>query len=177
MVVGVESSDILNVRDGPGVAHPVVGTLGPTAEGVGASSAAFLVGRSIWWEVATPSADGWVNSFYLAAGGSTDDVTLSIIGQLGIVPAAPTLPDLALIVIEARAPDDARVVVVADATVSNDIGEMAFDVFPTEGDDSVRGERLRIFGQLDGATGPFSLYSVEATALCWRGADAAGLCV
>jgi hypothetical protein len=84
------------------------------------------------------------------------------------------MAELASIVLEAR-PHDEAVVVVA-ASVQGPIGEIVIDT-SVRGDDSVRGERLHVFGQRDGVDSSFGLYAVESTALCWRGSDAAGLCV
>jgi len=61
-VRGVMSNDILNVRQGPSEAHPVVGGLQPGAGSIR------IVGRCVeaWCEVTAPRANGWVNVIFLA---------------------------------------------------------------------------------------------------------------
>lgn len=176
-VVGVAHDDVLNLRSGPGVSHPVAATLAPITPNVIATGVARSQEASVWWGVQVESIDGWVNAAYLAVEGTTEDATSSIVSQLGSVPAGDTIADLGAIVIDARAPSSA-VTVVVDAPVPGDelIGEMTIDVFVPH-DDSVRGERLHVFGQRLGTSSDWSLYAVESTSLCWRDADAMGLCV
>ncbi|MDJ0792419.1 MAG: SH3 domain-containing protein [Acidimicrobiia bacterium] len=171
--------DVLNVRSSPGTGHAVVGTLEPTEERVVATGDAMLLERSIWWRVTYP-VSGWVNARYLAAAGSTEDATAAVIEAAGTIPSADSLDDLARQVIETMwLPSDVEgeVIIVQAPGIAGDIGDIVVDVLPAEPDDAVRGIRLAVFGQLDGASGPLALYAVEATSLCWRGADGAGLCV
>jgi uncharacterized protein YraI len=180
MVVSVRHDDVLNVRSAPGVGAAVVGTLDPTEHDVVALGSASLIDRSIWWEIDAGGVTGWSNARYLGAMGMTTDTTSDVVATLGSIPSAGTMEELAQIVVAARWPElggDDVVVVVDAGGVSGDIGEISLDVLPAEGDDSVRGERLVVFGQRDGGAGPFSLMAGEVTMICWRGADPSGLCV
>jgi uncharacterized membrane protein len=62
-VTGVEASDALNVRAGPGVQHPVIATLAPDAERIEVV-AHDATGR--WGQVNTGERAGWVSMRYLA---------------------------------------------------------------------------------------------------------------
>ena len=179
MVVSVPFDDVLNVRASPGSAHPVVGALGTTEDEVVATGDAMLLEGSVWWRIADP-VSGWVNARYLAAAGSTEDVTSAVIAAAGTIPRADTLDELAQQVIETMwlsSDAEGTAIVVQAPGVAGDIGDIVVDVLLAEPDDAVRGVRITVFGQRDAASGPFSLYAVEATALCWRGADEAGLCI
>jgi hypothetical protein len=171
----VTHDDVLNIRVDPGSTSPIVATLAPTDGGVVATGVAVQVGSTVWWEVDVGSSSGWVAARYLAALGSTGDVTSEVIARAdGVRPTADTMDGLATTVLSLRPGTDS--VVVAAAWDATPIGEITVDVF-TEGDDAIRGERLVVFGQRLDDDSPFSLYAVESTYLCWRGADAAGLCV
>ena len=176
MVVGVASDDVLNIRAAPSATSAVIGELAPTEFGVTSTGEAVAVSGSTWWQIKSDRTCGWVNARFLAAQGSTTDIT-SLIVELGAgLPAAASMEELALLVIGLLSGDGEQLVIVADAG-ADDLTDMSVDVFPEDMDDSVRGQRLRIFGQRDGGEGPYSLYGVEATSLCWRGADELGQCV
>jgi hypothetical protein len=177
-VVGVTYDDRLNVRSTAGVGGSIVASFEPTMSDVTATGDALLVGDGVWWAITAGMVEGWVNSWYLGALGDTDEVASWVNDRLGGIPTAPSMAGLAEIVSETRAEgaDDVRVVTVAAADDSGDIGEVTVDVF-MDGDDSIRGERLVVFGQRMTAGGDYSLYAVEATPICWRGVDTAGLCV
>lgn len=176
MVVGVTSDDVLNIRAAPGATSAVIGELAPTESGVTSTGEAVAVKGSTWWEIESGRTRGWVNARFLAAQGSTTDIT-SLVVELGAGhPAAASMDELARLVIGLLSVDSEQLVIVADAG-SDDLTDVAVDVLPEDMDDSVRGRRLRIFGQRDGGEGPYSLYGVEATSLCWRGADELGQCV
>ena len=174
-VVGVRHDDTLNVRSAPGIAASIVGTLEPTAVDVIATGDAVMIRTTIWWEVETSTADGWVASSYLAAHGSTDDVTAAVVAANdGVWLSAVTMELLAVEVAQLRGAD--RIVVVVAASDDGTHGEITIDAF-MDFDDSIRGERLLIAGQTDDSTPGFGLHIVESTWLCWRGADPDGLCV
>lgn len=174
MVVAVPSGDSLNVRSGPGVDYDVLGTLTPRATGVIAVGEAAVVDMGVWWSLNWP-VEGWVNSWYLAGAGSTEDRTSEVVERLGEIPSAATMSELMSIVLASF--DDVATTVVLSSDEGSSNGEQVVDVFPTEGDDSVRGYRLAVFGQRDRGSAPFALSAVELTHLCWRGVDAVGLCV
>ena len=118
-----------------------------------------------------------MNAIYLGAPGITEDVAASVVASEGEIPSASDMEGLLDIVLPSAVGFPADTVMVAAPTASGDIGELAVDVFSTEPDDSVRGLRLWVFGQRDGGAGAFALKAVEVTTICWRGADADGLCV
>ena len=176
MVVGVEFDDVLNIRAAPGATSAVIGELAPTEAGVTSTGEAVAVKGSTWWEIESGRTCGWVNARFLAAQGSTTDIT-SLVVDLGAgLPAAASMEELARLVVGLLSGDGEQLVIVGDAG-SDDLTDVSVDVLPEDIDDSVRGHRLRIFGQRDGEAGPYSLYGVEATSLCWRSADELGQCV
>lgn len=176
-MAGVAHDDVLNVRVAPGPSNGIVGELAPTEEAVTASGEARQVGTGVWWEVDAAGISGWVHASYLAAAGATTDVTSAVVEEVGEIPTAATMAELADIVIGTLGTGDpSEVVVVAEATGDGPIADVTVDAF-VWGDDAIRGLRLVVFGQTDATIDGYSLYSVEATHLCWRGADADGLCV
>ncbi|NNJ48256.1 MAG: hypothetical protein HKP18_10545, partial [Acidimicrobiia bacterium] len=132
---------------------------------------------SIWYEVTALGVTGWASSTYLAELGSTDDITSQIVDKLGEIPTAETMADLGRIVAESYPAVERplRVRMSGEPSVG-DLGEVIYDVVGFA-DDSVRGLRLHVFGQPTESGDGFSLKSVEATALCARGVDGAGVCI
>ena len=72
-VVGVAPGDVLNVRAGPGVSHPVVGTLPPYATGVQVVGAEQDVDGAGWAPIRYGDLDGWAHTGYLARQVGTAD--------------------------------------------------------------------------------------------------------
>lgn len=179
-VVGVAHDDVLNVRQGPSTTFPVVATLGPQAHGVVTTGRGWRpTGAGSWWiEVTTGGVSGWASLTFLAGRDGTDDVTAEVIRKLGHRPVAETMLALGREVAGAQAYNDSEirsVIVVSVAPTAGDLGEVSYDVVGLA-DDSVKAERLHVFGQpLDSGEG-FSLKSVEATLFCARGTPAGGLC-
>lgn len=64
-VVDVEPGDVLNMRAGPGVQHPVVGSIPPDGRDVRVTGDGVMVGESLWAPVAYGGEQGWVNMRYL----------------------------------------------------------------------------------------------------------------
>ena len=174
-VVGVPADDVLNVRAGPGTSEGIVSTLAADGGPVVVTGEARLVEASLWWEIDTQGDDAWVNARYLGALADTWDITSWLVDRAGAIPIAGSMEELAAQVLALRGGGEATVI---SAGLSADglLGEIAVDRF-TAPDDSVRGERLRVFGQRMSAGDPFGLHSVEATSICWRGVDQTGLCV
>ncbi|MEO1062667.1 MAG: hypothetical protein AAFZ07_14730 [Actinomycetota bacterium] len=175
-VVGVDRDDVLNVRCGPGIDEEIIATLAPDADDVVTTGAARNLPASIWYEVEVAGGTGWVNSFFLALPGVVDDITSQVVADLGGIPTAETLVDLGELVAGTRASTDveSRIVVSVAPTVG-DLGEITMDVLGFA-DDAAAGERLHVFAQEDGSGETFSLRSVEATILCFRGVSEGGLC-
>lgn len=176
-VVGVAFDDSLNVRSGPGVEYGVVATLPPTANSIGVTGRALLFPSSLWYEIDTDGAIGWVNALYIAFLGATDDATSEVVAVHGSIPAADTMLALGAVVSEYSTGDDAggRIVLTVAPSVGSP-GEITYDVVGLT-DDAISGYRLHVFGQQDHGVGPFSLHTVERTSLCWRGVTVDGLCV
>jgi hypothetical protein len=65
-VTGVAIDDTLNVRSGPGVEQPVVGTLAPYTMGVQLTGSSQDVDGARWVSIQYEALAGWVNGYYLA---------------------------------------------------------------------------------------------------------------
>lgn len=65
-VVGVESNDMLNMRAGAGVDHPVTATIPPNGVNIRITGDGKDVGQSTWVPVEFQGQRGWVNKYYLA---------------------------------------------------------------------------------------------------------------
>lgn len=176
-VVGVGAGDILNVRTAPDPSAEVVTELDPLADRLTATGHNRQVeDGAIWAEIDTGEASGWVNTAYVAQVGATDDVTSRLYPDVAGRPVADTLLQLG----EQVAADAAgqgepepRVVVV-DGPDVGDLGEVTVDVLDYP-DDSVLGERLRIFAEQEGGES-FRVRTVESTTLCRRGVTEDGAC-
>ncbi|KGM10872.1 SH3 domain-containing protein [Cellulomonas bogoriensis] len=171
-VVGVEHDDDLNVRSGPGVEFDVVHTAGPLDEEITATGTnRSLEDGSLWAEVQVAGTTGWVNTAFLSTLGQTDDVT----SQLSERPSGGDPVGLGEQVAQLRA-DGAPSprVTVADLPDGGDLGEVVVDLLGLP-DDSVEGERLRVFLVQDGGT--WTVRTVEATYLCSRGVTDELLCL
>jgi len=130
----------------------------------------FVAGDMAFFEVTLEGATVFAPSAYFASLGTTDDVTSSVVSYLGGIPSSDTIEGLVEQVVSARGGGPRTVV---EGPSVGDLGEVVVDLVGFE-DDSVMGERLHIFAAYEG--GVWGLRSVEATALCSRGTDPAGLC-
>jgi Bacterial SH3 domain len=73
-VTGVALDDVLNVRAGPGIEHPIVGTLPPYGTGIEVTHRGESAGGATWVPIRRADLAGWVNSAYLARQvGQTDE--------------------------------------------------------------------------------------------------------
>lgn len=176
-VIGVASTDVLNVRAAPGIDQEIVARLDPLAQDIVVTGPARSLPASLWIEVEFIGGRGWVNSGFLAYIGLTDDVTAQVVNQLGEIPRAETMLDLGALVAATRASEDPpSTITVSAGPLVVDLGEVTYDVVGL-GDDAQLGERLHVFGRpLESGEG-FELKSVEATALCGRSVTPDGLCV
>jgi hypothetical protein len=176
-VIGVASTDVLNVRAAPGIDQEIVARLDPLAQGIVVTGPARSLSASLWIEVEFTGGRGWVNSGFLAYIGLTNDVTAQVVNQLGEIPRAETMLDLGALVATTRASEDPpSTITVSAGPLVGDLGEVTYDVVGL-GDDSVLGERLHVFGQPLVSGEGFELKSVEGTALCGRAVTSDGLCV
>jgi len=177
-VVGVQFDDVLNLRAAPGTNQTILKELPPTYIRLMAKGNARALPASIWFEVDADGTVGWVSSRFVAYLGATDDVTSRIVADLGGIPSAETMLDLADIVadsLESQGEPESRITVTVAPDVA-DLGEVTIDIIGF-GDDALFGLRVVIFGQPDASGDSFSLMAAEATSLCGRGATADGLCV
>lgn len=173
-VVGISYDDVLTVSAAPGPDQDIVATLDPLADDVLALGDSRLLADSIWYRVSVNGTSGWVNGSFVQYLGQVDDVTSSVIAEVGSTPREATMPELGLVVAEQLASTDppSQITMTTEASVG-DLGEVTYDVVGL-GDDSIGGLRLHVFGTPDGSS--FVLKSVEQTSLCQRGV-ADGLCL
>lgn len=170
-VVGVVAGDVLNVREGPGVDFRSLARLEPLATGLVATGHnRRLPDGGQWAQVTVDGTTGWVNARYVTHPGQVTDIT----SELGELPSAPTLEEVATLVAEQRALDGPPpTVTVADGPSEGDLGEIVVDVVGYA-DDALAGERLHVLA-VPGEAG-WTVRTVEATLLCARGVSE-GLCV
>jgi len=173
-VIGVAHDDVLNLRSAPGADQDILAEIPNLYEGLVALGDTRDVGEAFWIEVDYEGAVGWVHFGFIGYIGVTDDMTASVVAELGDSPLAETMLDIGLIVAETFASEEpASVIVLTVAPTVGDLGEVTYDVIGI-GDDAVRGFRLHVFGQPAEET--FDLKSVEVTTLCGRGVTEDGLC-
>lgn len=175
MVIGVRYDDVLNLRSGPGVGATIVGEIPPTFTDLVALGNTRQLPRSFWIEVDYEGTEGWVSMSYVGYEGMVDDLTSTVVDELGEIPVAASMTDLGELVagVFASEEPESDIVQVTPVT-SGDLAEVTYDVIGL-GDDAVRGSRLHIFAAV--VDGGFSLRSVELTSICDRGVDAERLCV
>lgn len=189
-VLGVEATDVLNVRARPGAGQPIVARLDPLRRGLAYTGRARQIGGSVWPEITGDGVDGWVNGRYVGLVGGTDDVTAAVVGDGGRITAG-TMRGLAERVVvrygladgyaitwgpdrdPALDAEAQRRVVVSHGPTGGDVAEITVDVLDLF-DDAVAAERLFIVARPDG-DGGYGLNSVERTLFCWRGGG--DLCV
>jgi hypothetical protein len=172
----VAHDDILNVRSGPGTSFTVVAKLAPTA-GVVALGNARSVPDAIWYQVDTGTTTGWVSAAFVAIPGAVDDLTSTVVADLGSLPGAETMLDLGLIVADVFVSDEppSRVRMSVAPSVG-DLGEVTYDVVGL-GDDSLAGFRLHVFATPSEGGEGFVLQSVEGQVFCLRSVTGDGTCV
>ena len=174
-VIGVAHDDVLNLRAAPGADQEVVAEIPNLADGLTALGNTRDIGDSFWIEVEHDGTTGWVHYGFIGYLGATDDMTSTVIDQLGETPIAETMLDIGAAVAATFASDEPESdIVLTVAPTVGDLGEVTYDVIGI-GDDAVRGFRVHVFGQPEDET--FGLKSVEVTALCGRGVTAEGLCL
>lgn len=72
-VIQVAADDVLNIRSGPGMENPVVGTLQPDQSGLKRTGQTSRAGEELWVEIQNPAGGtGWVNAKYLTEYASPD---------------------------------------------------------------------------------------------------------
>jgi uncharacterized protein YraI len=168
-VAGVAADDTLNVRSGPGTEFDVVYDLGPTAGATATGHNRSVGDAGFWSEISADGRTGWANTSFLLQPGQVDDITASLFPTPADRPTAKTMAELGQAVARRRASEEppSRIVVVEHPTVG-DLGEITVDVIGL-GDDSVGGERLKVFAEPGPGGGSFTVRTVEATTFCSRG--------
>ena len=179
-VIGVAAGRSIPVQAAPGPGQKVLSTVTTQVKGVVAAGRARLVvpaggSATVWVQARVGGVTGWIAGGNLATPAATVDLTAEVITRLGSRPVDATMLDLGMHVARAYVSTEppSTITVVVAPTVG-DLGEITLDVVGL-GDDSVAGQRLHVSGSPGQAS--FTLQSVEATALCYRGVGAEGLCV
>jgi hypothetical protein len=174
-VIGVAHDDVLNLRAAPGADQEIVAEIPNLADGLTALGNTRDIGDSFWIEVEYDGTTGWVHYSFIGYLGVTDDMTSTVIDQLGEAPIAETMLDIGAAVATTFASEEPESdIVLTVAPTVGDLGEVTYDVIGI-GDDAVRGFRVHVFGQPEDET--FGLKSVEVTTLCGRGVTDEGLCL
>jgi hypothetical protein len=177
-VVGVAADDTLNVRSGPGTEFDVVFDLDPMAMNATATGHNRSVGEAGFWsEIAVDGQTGWANTAHLLQPGQVSDITAALFPTPADRPKAKTMLELGQTVARLRASDDPESdIVVVDQPTVDDLGEITVDIIGL-GDDSLGGERLKIFAEPGPDGESFTVRTVEATTFCSRGVTDDRLCV
>ena len=174
MVIGVRHDDVLNLRAGPGANQPIEDEIPPTFDDLVAEGNTRELPSSFWLEVDYDGTVGWVHMSYIAYQGDTYDDTSQIISDMGERPTESSMTALGKLIAEQYVSEEPESDVVQVTPVTTgDLAEVTYDVVGL-GDDAVRGVRLHVFAEEDGAG--FSLRTLEVTLLCGRGVDD-GACV
>ncbi len=177
-VAGVAADDTLKVRSGPGTDFNVVLELQPTATNATATGHnRSLPDAGFWSEIVVEGQAGWANTSFLLQPGEVNDVTTALYPTPADRPTEKTMLELGRAVARVRAADDPEAnTVVVDGPTVGDVGEITMDIVGV-GDDSVGGERLKIFAEPGSRGASFTVRSVEATTFCRRGVTQDRLCV
>lgn len=174
-VVGVAFDDTLNLREAPGTDQTVLAEMAPVEEDITALGQTRQLPNSIWYAVEFEGIQGWVSSAFVAQFGDTVDLTSQVVSDLGELPSADAIEELALVVavlLSSQEPPS-RIQFTSEPAFG-DLADVFIDVVGL-GDDSQAGWRLHVFG-IQNQDGTFTLNSVEATILCIRGVSD-GLCL
>ncbi len=186
-VVGVRFDDELNFREGPSPSAAIVTSFGPLHPDLdmAAVGEAWAAPSGVWWKVNVAGDEAWANQAFLGSLGSTVDAFDEVASELLIL-KFEDVEAAALAVAELRASTDpvSRVVFVGEPLAFDGAGFAIVDVLDL-GDDSVKGERIRIdveiaFDEESGEEGAQDiafvvLTDVQITPICGRGTSG-GLC-
>lgn len=169
MVVGVSAGENLPVLAAPGTLDQSLTHLDPLTTHLIATGHNRSLEDDFWVELDVDGLNGWVFASHVAQPGQVSDIT----AELGAISAA-TIEELAERAAAQRASTQppSRITIVSPA-LEADLVQINVDVLDL-GDDSVLGERLRIFAAPEGDG--YAVHSVESTMLCLRGVSE-GLCV
>jgi len=173
--IGVETTDVLNVRSGPGIDFEILTALAPLSNHAIAEGETRLLSNSAWYKVDVNGIIGWASSRYLAQLGHTYDDTVHVLETA--FPYAETMVQMGEEVAAVYTSDEPRsTVTIVDGPHVGDISEITVDVVGV-GDDALVGFRLHIFAQPDPGGEGWEIKSVEVTTLCGRGVTDEGYCL
>lgn len=176
-VIGVAYDDVLNFRSAPAPGADVVQQAKPldNADIVGLGKA-WLTPGQVWWKVSIRGQEAWSNQQFLGSSGVTEDITDTVIGELGgdsfdsIMHAAKEAAGTRVSV------EPASTVTFATKPIAvGKYGSFVYVDVVGLGDDAVKAERLRVEVTREGYDG-VKLVSVEATSICSRGISETNLC-
>ncbi len=189
-VVGVAWDDELNFRVSPDPASDIVLSAAPRRPlDLAAAGESWNAPGGVWWRVTVAGEDAWANQRYLGALGAPVAAFDQIAAELETL-EYPTLDEVADAVAATRASaePESRVVLVNEPLMFDAGGVLFVDVMDL-GDDSVKGERIRIDlapvwqAEEDAAdAGEPELVAVrvteiELTPICGRGVTTDGYCL
>lgn len=186
-IVGVAYNDTLNFRVDPSPDADIVVSHGPLLDDLDTSAlgSAWAAPSGVWWMVDVGGTDAWANQAFLGSLGTTINAFDQISADLDVF-EYDTVEAAALAVAELRASDDpVSSIVFASEPLAFETGGFAIVDVIGLGDDSVKGERIRVevrtvFDADSGEEGAqdvdyFLIVDVEITAICGRGLSG-GLC-
>jgi len=186
-IVGVAFDDTLNFRAGPSPDAEILETFGPLSDDLDTSALgeAWAAPSGVWWKVDVAGSEAWANQAFLGGLGNTSSMFDEISTELDTL-QYDTVEAAALAVAELRASEDPESrIVFAGEPLLFEIGGVAIVDVLDLGDDSVKGERIRVdvdvvFDEASGEEGAQDVdyvvvSGVEITPICARGVSG-GLC-
>ena len=186
-IVGVAFDDSLNFRAEPSPDADVLASFGPLSEDLDTSALgeAWAAPSGVWWKVNVAGTEAWANQAFLGSLGSSINGYDQLSAELDVF-EYETIEAAALAVAALRSSEDpeSRVVLASEPLAFETGGFVVVDVLDL-GDDSVKGERIRVdvqtvFDEESGEEGAqdvdyFRIVDIELTPICGRGVSD-GLC-
>lgn len=186
-IVGVAFDDTLNFRSEPSPGAEILQSFGPLSDDLDTSALgeAWAAPSGVWWKVSVAGTEAWANQAFLGSLGTTQVAFDEIAAEFGVL-KFETVEAAALAVAALRASDDPESrIVFAGEPLAFEVGGFAIVDVLDLGDDSVKGERIRVdvdvvFDEASGEEGAQDvafvvLTNVEITPICGRGVSG-GLC-
>lgn len=186
-IVGVAFDDTLNFRAAPSPDAEMLESIAPLSDDLDMSALgeAWAAPSGVWWKVNVAGTEAWANQAFLGGLGATENRFDEVASELGVL-MFEDVESAALAVAETRASEDplSRIVFAGEPLAFETGGFAVVDVLDL-GDDSVKGERIRIdveivFDEASGEEGAQDvafvvLTDVQITPICGRGTSG-GLC-
>lgn len=187
-VVGVAYDDELNFRSGPAPDADIIEAFGPLSDDLDIAylGESWAAPTGVWWKVMVAGSTVWANQAFLGALGTPQNAFDEVGAELGVL-MFESVEAAALAVAETRASvDPESSIVFAGEPLAFEVGGFAIVDVIGLGDDSVKGERIRVdveivFDEESGEEGAQDvafvvLTNVDITPICGRGVSD-GLCV